>query len=1124
MKISHGRLGIFIAFVINIIASIQAYGQINYSLDSQMRYLKGKDAVGLTVNWINSSFDDSGWAQGNAPIRYGDGIGGTVLDDMMNSYSVVYMRSTFTVENAENLDEIILSLDFDDGFVIWINGQQVLSQNEPVVLSHDAFATDLHESGVIETFILDPSTVDFVEGENILAIQGFNYSLESTDFLFNLGIQAGIIPPVLQDSMGLDFSVPSGFYDEPFNLEITPSNPEWKVAYTLDGSNPQDSETAMVVENMAQITIDPASSEGRAATPAVIVRASSVADGIIPSYPESRTYIFLDAVMDQGYPGGGWPTENVNGQWIDLPMDGRVVYDPVYMNQMEAAMTDVPSISVITKLDHLFDPSIGIYVNAMGHGFEWERECSVDMIYPDGTEGFSVNAGLRIRGGYSRHDQYPKHAFRLFFRSQYGDSKLYYPLFGDEGVDHFDKVDLRTSQNYAWAQGDERNTFLRDVWSRDLQGEMGQPYTRSRYYHLYLNGMYWGLFQTQERPEARFAADYLGGSTEDYDVVKVDGENYTYTIEATDGNLDAWSEIWDMCEDGFSENADYYSLLGRDPEGNPVAGGKELVDIDNLIDYMLSIFYTGNFDAPISSFLNNARPNNFYAIYSRENFSEGFTFYCHDAEHSLFSEPASPGKGLNEDRVNMSMTVSGFEYFHPQWLHKKLAANAEYRMRFMDRASIYLEGEGALTPQKNRERLDRRASEIEVAMIGESARWGDTKSTDPYTRDDHWIPQVDKMRNDLFPFRTDILIEQLDNGGLWSTLDAPVFYKDQKITYETEIPVSDPVTIQVVNSNSSGNIWYTTDGSDPRMPGGLANPLAQSGGSDEVELIFDHSAVLKVRIQSQDEWSAIKEIRFLAEQEDYTKLVITELNYHPLPLVIAGDTTKSKDLEFIEFKNTGEHAIHLGGLVLDSAVYHEFPVGTVLPPKQFYVVASKPSAFYKRYGLAASGNYSKNLSNGGEEILLEDRDGIPLMHFIYKDTIPWPTEPDGDGFSLVSTVHDPDGNPADYRYWKASRYIGGSPFKNDPFDTDNRPVLASQPDILLYPNPTSGLLYVQWPDGSIPDEARIQVYGLNGSLLYQTDLHHEHRIPMEQLNLSAGVYIVKITTQGQTFRKKIIYR
>ena len=73
--------------------------------------------------------------------------------------------------------------------------------------------------------------------------------------------------------------------------------------------------------------------------------------------------------------------------------------------------------------------------------------------------------------------------------------------------------------------------MVREVFSRDTQRDMNQPYTRSRYYHLYLNGMYWGLFQSQERSEARYAESYFGGSEEEYDVVKVNTET-GYLVEA----------------------------------------------------------------------------------------------------------------------------------------------------------------------------------------------------------------------------------------------------------------------------------------------------------------------------------------------------------------------------------------------------------------------------------------------------------------------------------------------------------------------------------------------------------------------------------------------------------------
>ena len=109
-------------------------------------------------------------------------------------------------------------------------------------------------------------------------------------------------------------------------------------------------------------------------------------------------------------------------------------------------------------------------------------------------------------------------------------------MFGKAGVDEYDKIDLRTAQNHSWAiENSKRNTFLRDIFCRELQGISGHHHTKSNYYHAYMNGMYWGLFMTQERAEARFGASYFGGDAADFDVIKAMGWIcLLYTSDAAD--------------------------------------------------------------------------------------------------------------------------------------------------------------------------------------------------------------------------------------------------------------------------------------------------------------------------------------------------------------------------------------------------------------------------------------------------------------------------------------------------------------------------------------------------------------------------------------------------------------
>ena len=143
-------------------------------------------------------------------------------------------------------------------------------------------------------------------------------------------------------------------------------------------------------------------------------------------------------------------------------MDPDIVDSAQWGPQMEAALTQIPSMSIVMDIDDLLSSSTGIYTHARNHGIAWERPISLELLNPDGSQGFNVNAGLRVRGGFSRSGNNPKHAFRLFFRDEYGDGKLRFPIFGSEGVDEFDKLDLRTTQNYSWAfQGSNRNAFVR---------------------------------------------------------------------------------------------------------------------------------------------------------------------------------------------------------------------------------------------------------------------------------------------------------------------------------------------------------------------------------------------------------------------------------------------------------------------------------------------------------------------------------------------------------------------------------------------------------------------------------------------------------------------------------------
>ncbi|MBN1895281.1 CotH kinase family protein, partial [bacterium] len=640
--------------------------------------------------------------------------------------------------------------------------------------------------------------------------------------------------PSAARSQKLLFDPPRGFYDTAFDLTITSPVEGATIKYTFNGEDPRTSPSAQSRTSPATVRIDPGSTAGRDRAPGVCVRAIALSGGQTVSNMSTHTYLFAGLITqlspDNSRPGAKWPAPNspVNGQEINYGMDPDVYNHSRYKDKILPAILAVPSFSMVIDLDSLFDGIEGIYVNAGRRGEEWERACSLELLHPDGSDGFHINCGVRIRGGYSRVPWNPKHAFRFFFRSRYGEARLEHALFENEGVDEFDKIDLACPQNYSWSYGiddPEQNTFLRDLFSRDLQRDMGQPYTRSRYYHLYINGTYWGLFYTQERSEADYAASYFSGAPEDFDVIKVDagwgtdGER-PYIIEAADGTLDAYFSLWAIAQDGFENDAAYYRVQGLNSDGSANPAFPKMVDLDNLIDYMINTLWVGDFDAPISDFRSNRQPNNFYAIYNRVS-PDGFKYFRHDAEHIM-----NVGRGVEIDRTGPYPAGQYQGEFNPQWLHQELCEHPEYRLRFADRVYKHFFNGGALTEEANTARVYARREQIDQAIIAESARWGDSKNWDPYTRDTHWIPAVDWILDTWIPQRNEIVLEQFRNKGWYPAVEPPAFNSRSAVVEKG---------FQLIMTAPSGKIYYTQDGMDPHNPFG-------GGGLRQVPLVAASAA------------------------------------------------------------------------------------------------------------------------------------------------------------------------------------------------------------------------------------------------------------------------------------------
>lgn len=744
------------------------------------------------------------------------------------------------------------------------------------------------------------------------------------------------------------FDVPHGFYDAPLNVGLSTTTPGATIRYTLDGSEPTDSVGTVYAGPIPVSTT-------------AVIRAVASKAGLTTSRSVTQTYLYLADVVNQSQATvpPGFPS-SWGGVAADYDMDPDVVNDPRYAATIVDDLKSIPSLSVVTDPDHLFDPATGIYSHPLQSGDAWERPASAELLLPGGGAGFQKNAGIRMQGQTARNPNNKKHSLSLRFRGEYAGN-LVYPLFSDTSVDSFTQIRLQARHQNSWHSNlggkPEQAQYIRDTFAHDLQNAMGQVSSHVTYAHLYLNGVYWGLFSLKERPDDDFMASYFGGSDEDYDVLK---DN-----ELEHGDTVALDTLRSLLNADLSVPANYAAV-------------QQYLDVDNLIDYMLMNFYIGNEDWGY---------HNWIVARKREP-GAGFQFFAWDSELCL--------SGFRD--IATDATQGPLDLYGPV-----KTKSAEFRLRFADHARKHMFNDGVLTPKGAEDLYLARALEIDRAVVGESARWGDKlRTTRPYTRDKEWLVERQRLLLQYFPQRTSHVLDQLRSRGLYPLIDAPDFNQhggDFFPGFDLEM------------SASRGTVYYTDDGSDPRLPGGALAPGAQIYSGP---IAMAASAHVAARARDGAEWSALTEADFLVA----TPLRISEIMYN---------APGGSAFDFIEIENVGTGPVSLGGIAFTAGITFTFPAMS-LPGGGHVLVVENVASFESQHGPGhpIAGVYSGSLSNGGEQLRLEDGSGGAIHDFEYDDA--WYPTTDGGGFSMVIRDVNADrsvwGQPSG---WRPSTFSGGSP-------------------------------------------------------------------------------------------------
>ena len=600
------------------------------------------------------------------------------------------------------------------------------------------------------------------------------------------------------------FKYERGFYGAPFLQVIRSKTPGAKIRYTLDGSAPTESHGSGDT-NPVTVPVETTTT----------LRAIAYKEGMTSTNVDTQTYIFLDDVVKQPRLIEGYPTSLAKPgmgylKEFDYEMDPDVVNDPSYRDELVPGLESIPTVSIVMDRDDLFGPD-GVYFSHRGRGAE--KAASVEIFEASSDASKQIDCAVESHASLG-----VKRSLKLKFKKKFGPSKLETTLFenaplnGDSAAHRVRRIVLRAGHTRSWTgENPDTAVYTRDQWVRDSQIAMSGVGAHGTFIHLYLNGLYWGVYNAVERPEASFSAEYLGGDKDDWFAANHNGK--------LSGDGERWRYLRrELTKKDLSVAENYEELQGY-------------LDVTHFADYIILGWY---------SRLDDWGPDRNWYGGNRTRPSGPFRFYMWDAEYSLFAGSSAMAWVHEQFRRDVSSGSKGMVgIFHA------LVENPDFMTLFADRVYRHCYDDGVLTESRAIERWRRLNDFVSSALIAESARWGDAREVfgeKTRTRDGNVIPEVEKVTH-VMTGNVARFIAVLRDEGYYPAVDPPDF------------DVAGP-RVRLVNSNASGVVYYTLDGSDPRSPGGAVSSSARRAGED----VLESPGVVRARVLSGHDWSALREL------------------------------------------------------------------------------------------------------------------------------------------------------------------------------------------------------------------------------------------------------------------------
>ena len=456
-------------------------------------------------------------------------------------------------------------------------------------------------------------------------------------------------------SNGIYTSHESGFYLKTFYLILKSSDPNQQIYFTTNGNIPTVNDhlftdTLKMVNNICKYSLW--CTDYYSMIPTTPLDGPNRLQEYI--WKEPQTLYRTNVIRYASFSGDTMKSDvHTKTYFIDPNIDVRYQF---------------PIISLATDSLNLFDYKTGIYIpgkrfddqgfgyrpsgNYLNTGIDWERKTHITFLEHDGTVGFETDAGIRIRGVGSTAN--PQKSLNVYFRKEYGEKDVDYPVFDEYINTEFKRLVLRNSGN------DFLDTHFRDGLLQNILKPLGLELQRFRPSIVFINGEYWGIHNIREKYDKFYFEYNFGISVENLNLLNCKGE-----IEEG-SNLDYLALLDYVETEDLTEDFHYEYV-------------KSQIDMENFIDFQIAEIYFANYDWPCNN----------YKIWKTNDIGSKWRFLVYDLDYSygFTKESEFDAKSLehaSSDEIDWPHCPVSNALF------RALLKNENFKQEFVKRFSLHL--------------------------------------------------------------------------------------------------------------------------------------------------------------------------------------------------------------------------------------------------------------------------------------------------------------------------------------------------------------------------------------------------------------------------------------------------